>query len=376
MRVAWNLLAFGARAGGMGRYARELAPAVLAERPDLEVHLFLASDAPAWATELAAHPRVTATRLRVATGDPLRRYPAQLLALGHLADRAGCDLVHGAANFVPLTGPLPAVAMVHDVMWIEHAELSGFTPFEARVWRALTWASTRVAQRVLVNSETTARDVERLLGVPRERLDVAPLGTTVAGGATAPAEAEIRTRHGLCGCRVVLSVGQKRPHKNVETIIRALVRLPEDVVLVAPGADDGHGAVLAAVADELGVADRVRLPAWVDDAELEGLYRLADVDVQMSLLEGFGLPALEAMGREVPTIVSTAPALVEAVGDCAVIVPLRDDAGLAAAIARVLDEPGHAADLVTRGRRRCSELTWARTARGTLASWDRALAVQ
>jgi glycosyltransferase involved in cell wall biosynthesis len=374
VRVGINLLAFGPRAGGVGRYVRELAPAMLAERPELELHLFVPSDAPDWTRELAMHPRVALTRLRQTSSNRTLLYLAQLVGLADLARRARCDVLHGPANFVPLLGRLPRVVTIHDVMWIEHAELSGFTPFAARVWGRLTAACARAAQRVVADTEATAADLERLLGVPRGSVDVVLLGAGIEVGTDASSEDDVRTRFGLVGARVLLSVGQKRPHKNIEVVLRALAELPSDVILVAPGADHGHGDNLRALAREIGVADRVRLPSWIDDADLEGLYRLAHVDVQMSLMEGFGLPALEAMQRGVPTVVSTTPALVEAVGDAAVVVEPHDYVGVAAAISRLLGDPAYNAEFVARGHRRCGDLTWSRTARETLASYDRALA--
>lgn len=373
VRVGVNLLAFGARAGGVGRYFRELAPMLLAERAELKLHLFVPADGPLWMTELAQHPRVALTRLRVSSARPGLLYPAQLVGLAGLARRAECDLLHGPANFVPLFGSVPRIVTVHDVMWIEHGQLSGFSPIAAGVWRLLTTLSTHSSRRVIADTEATADDVRRLLRVPRERIDVVLLGAGIEVGVDATPADELRTRYDLGAARVLLSVGQKRPHKNLEAVLRALADLPEDVVLVAPGADSGHGQNLTRLAEQLGVESRVRLPSWVADADLEGLYRLASLDVQMSLLEGFGLPALEAMQRGVPTIVSTTPALAEAVGNAAVLVEPHDHAALAQQAIRVLDEPEHALDLVRRGYQRCSELTWRRTAIQTLESYDRAL---
>ncbi len=373
MRIAANLLALGPAAGGVGRYARELYAELLSVDPGVELELFAPADAPEWVRELAGADRARLTRLRVRSDRPPQLYPAQLVALGDLAERRRCDLVHGPATFVPWTGRTPVVSTIHDVMWIEHPALSGFSRGAALVWRALSMAAAWRATAVLTDTQAAADDLHRLLRVPRHKLDVVLLGAETASRTAPTSPDEVRRRFDLGDARVVLSVGQKRPHKNLETAIRALALLDEDVLLVAPGADAGHGDHLRDLATELGVGERVRLPDWVSDADLEGLYAVASVAAQLSLLEGFGLPAIEAMQRGVPAVVSDTPALVEAAGGAAVVVPATDHAAAAAALRRVLADDHEAAALRERGRRRVDELTWRRTATETLAVFRRAL---
>ena len=97
-----------------------------------------------------------------------------------------------------------------------------------------------------------------------------------------------------------------------------------DAVLVLPGARTPHELELRHLAAELGIEDRVRFPEWLDQAELEGLYRMAACFCLPSLEEGFGLPVLEAMARGVPVCCSDASSLPEVVGTAGLLFDPRE----------------------------------------------------
>ena len=306
-------------------------------------------------------------------GAPYLHLAAQALTLNQTALRYGCDLIHGPVYFGPVYGSVPTVITVLDLMWWEHPSLTGFEGVGRHGWNLLTRLAVRHARRVVTISEAAKSDIERLLGLAPGKIDVTLLGGSGSSRVIPRAEPALRQELGLGGKRVLLCVAQKRPHKNHETVIRALTRLPEDVVLVAPGADDGYGRNLARLAEGLGVGDRVRMLEWVDEPTLEGLYALAELVVQMSLMEGFGLPALEAMQRNVPVIVSDTPALAEVVSGSGLVIPALDNDALAHAIREVLLNTELSGELRANGRERAAELTWDRTASETVMTFEAAL---
>ncbi len=132
-----------------------------------------------------------------------------------------------------------------------------------------------------------------------------------------------------------------------------------DIGLVLAGADGwGAEAVHTAVANSRH-RDRIRLTGWVDgQSPRAALLRDATVLAYPSLYEGFGLPPLEAMGVGVPVVTTRVGSIPEVLGDAADLVAPRDPAALAAAVARVLTDDDHRAELVRRGRERASRYSW------------------
>jgi glycosyltransferase involved in cell wall biosynthesis len=211
--------------------------------------------------------------------------------------------------------------------------------------------------------------------VPRERIEVTPLG--VHAVADAPADAgSLRVSLGLGGQRIVLCVAQKRPYKNLPSLIRALPYLDEDVALVLVGAPTAHEDELRALAEQLGVAGRVRFPGWLADAELERLYALSQLFVLPSLIEGFGIPVLEAMAHGVPVACSNVSALPEVAGDAALLFDPERQEEVTGAIRRLLDDRALAERLVARGHKRVASFSWKRTGAASLVGYRNAIAAR
>jgi len=371
MRVALNMIWISEGAGGVGRYARELVGAMVALRPDLRLHLVVSRDAP---PDLRSEPWAGEVRWEVAPvrlSGPPTHLAAQFAMLPALALARRVQLVHGLANVVPVHIPrVRTVVTLHDLIWLHEGSDWG----DARAVRAvrrLALLSGRRADRILAVSHTAARDLAEAAGLDAAKIDVAPHGVRAAAQAGEDA-ATLRARYELGGAPVILCVAQKRPYKNIASLIRALPELAA-AVLVAPGAPTAHEAELRELAARLEVADRVRFPPYVSDTELEGLYRLARCFALPSRDEGFGLPVLEAMQRDVPVACSDRGALPEVAGDAALLFDPDDQPAVTAALRTLLHDHERVAELVRRGRERVALHTWERTARLTLDCYERAL---
>ena len=267
------------------------------------------------------------------------------------------DLVHATGGAVPATD-LPLVATIHDLAWRRHPEVAtqrGHHMFEA-------WLSdARRSARVVCPSEATRSDLLEA-GFADDQVVVVPLGADTVAAAPDQA-AELRARHGLDG-PVVLWVGTVEPRKNLRVLARAVASLDlEGLTLVVVGPTGWREDLSAAVAP---LGDRVVVTGPVDEATKHAWFDAADVFCFPSLLEGFGLPVLEAMGHGTPVVTSAGTATAEVVGDAGLTVDPTNMDGLAEAISSVLSDSDLAARLGEAGRLRAATMTWDAAAEATV----------
>jgi glycosyltransferase involved in cell wall biosynthesis len=378
LRVGLNLFYWVRESGGSGTYARELIPALLEAEPGIRITAFVSRELPEevrgapWAGEIdwVTFP------FTVTHGPPLNfaaTMGSQWGALPAIALRRRLQVVHGLANITPLLAPgVATVATLLDLIWLRHPETMDR---KATIGMKMTApVSAKRADRVIAISEAAKHDIIETLGIPASRIDVTHLGIN-AGSEVAPAdEGALRERLGLGGAPVVLCVAQKRSHKNLLGLVRAVAEVADrDARLVLPGSPTPHEDELRAEAARLGIADRVVFPAWLTREELEGLYRLSGAFVLPSFEEGFGLPLLEAMARDVPVATSNISSMPEVAGEAAEYFDPHSPREIAAAIDRILGDGGRRERLVAAGRERVAHFTWSRTAEATLDVYRRAI---
>jgi glycosyltransferase involved in cell wall biosynthesis len=376
LHVGLNLTYLLNESGGAGTYARQLIPALLTAEPGLRLTAFTSADSPAWLLESEWSDQIEVVRFGVsaASGPPWQTGQVllkQWLTLPRLARRRGVDVVHGLANIVPPVMPgVASVVSVLDVIWKHFPQtLSRRSTFGMKV---VTPVSARRADRVIALTDAAAASISSAFSIPRSKFDITPLAPAMGGAVSA--EQDVRTSLGLGDATVVVCVAQKREHKNLLGLIRAVARIDDpSLVLVLPGSPTPHEADLRVEANRLGVGDRVLFPAWISDADLRGLYALAAGAVLPSFEEGFGLPVLEAMASGTPVACSDIPVLREVAGYAAVFFDPHDLQQMARVITRIVRDPIVSRDLVDRGRARANEFSWDTTARATLASYRRAL---
>jgi glycosyltransferase involved in cell wall biosynthesis len=166
---------------------------------------------------------------------------------------------------------------------------------------------------------------------------------------------------------MVFACRQLFPRKGIRFLIEAAAeirpRFP-DLKLIIAG-DGFERPDLEALARRLGIGDAVTFLGWVPNTALPPYYRAAALSVIPSLEEGFGIPAAEAMGCEVPVVASDAGGLPEVVehGVTGLVVPRGDSHALAAAMEQLLSDPLMRRRMGVAGRERALRLfDWDRTA--------------
>jgi glycosyltransferase involved in cell wall biosynthesis len=359
--------------GGMEVVARELIPALRQAGPDLSMTAFINREAAEaregpWIEEIPSV--VVPVRARRRT--EWVRGEQQLLP--RMARREGVDLVHSFASTAPGWGRFRRVVTIHDLIYRIYPEAhSGVLSLGMRM---LVGLAARRSHRVIADSKSTRDDLVRLLRVPKDRIDVVPLGVGDGDQAPATPEHELRERYDLGTRPLALSVSAKRPHKNLIRLLEALELIPDErrPMLVIPGYSTWHESELRERARATSLEDDVRFLSWVSSRDLEGLYAASTCFVFPSLYEGFGLPVLEAMRRGLPVACSDRSSLPEVAGKAALMFDPEDPRAIATAVERLLTDVQLAERLRRAGREQAEGFTWAATANGTVQTYRRALA--
>lgn len=283
------------------------------------------------------------------------------------------DLTHGLAFSLPLVSRVPGVVTMYDLSF---RRLPDRFPAAQRLYLStITRLSCRRARRVVAISEATRRDVTKLLGVPRERIDLAYPGVD-ARFRPLPAE-EVRAFRERLGLpeRFILYLGTLEPRKNLPALVQAFALLRRDqpdLHLVLAGARGWWYHSLLRMISDSNLGDRVHLPGFVPAEDLPSWYNAAAAFAYPSSFEGFGLPVAEALACGRPTVTSDVSSLPEAGGDVALRIPPGDPIALADALARALT-PAEAERARIAGPAHAHTFTWEAAAASLCAAYRRAL---
>lgn len=373
-RVGINAVFLEPGMGGLDTYVRALVPQLVRLAPKTRFTVFCSTGGRSYlrqeswseAVDFATHPLL---------GRRGSKAISELSLLGALASRR-VDLLHSVAMTAPLRTRAVNVVTLADVTWILAPDEGSRATMQ--LWRLIIPPVARAADRLISFSEAAANDIVHHLRVPRDRIDVVALAAGAKGPQSAPTPpGELREKLGLRSGPVILTVSAKKTHKNLIRLTQAMaavVARHSEAMLVLPGRPTEHERQLKQLAEELGIADNVAFPAYVDEADLEGLYGLAQCFVFPSLNEGFGIPILEAMRHGVPVACSQTSSLPEVAGDAARYFDPHNVQEIAGALLEMLENPALAARLAQAGREQESRFSWEATAEGTLESYARAWA--
>jgi glycosyltransferase involved in cell wall biosynthesis len=213
----------------------------------------------------------------------------------------------------------------------------------------------RRSLRVITVSRFSQEELIRRARIPRDRLEVVPLGGEHI--LRSIADERIFSRLPVKPGHYLLAVGSRSPHKNFAAVIAAVSRLDPPVTLVVAG-----GANSRIFDSNSGVPENGFHPAgYVSDEELRALYQHAIGFIYPSLYEGFGLPALEAMWCGCPCVVSNTASLPEICGNAALYCNPGDPDDIARQIRVLLTEPDTREELRRRGLERARDFSWERS---------------
>jgi glycosyltransferase involved in cell wall biosynthesis len=355
---------------GIGRYVEALVERLPRLAPHARFQLWTHPERP----HPVAFDNVTCTPVS-APADGLRT----LLVPSRLGELGPRDVIHFPFSLLGRGLRCATVVTIHDLMWLEQPELVDGRTLVRQVrqqyyQRGMRWAMQH-ATRIIAVSEATASRIRAVSPESEGRIRVTH---NAASSAFSPASDEQEAARAASsvlgtGSPYYLVVGISEPYKGHEVAVRAFARAAVDDELLVLLQRAGSSASLRRLAEQLGVGHRVRLLQAVTGDELLALLRGARALLQPSLMEGFGIPALEAMACGCPVIGSDTPALVEVMGGAGLHAAVGSDQAMAQALQR-LRGSGVRDELRQKGLARARAFSWERTAEATLAVYREAAA--
>lgn len=345
-----------ARRTGTENYSLHVLRHLLADDDQHAYRLYLSAPLPEGL--LPVGPR-TSTRLI--------RLPRLWTQVGLSAEmlRAPPDVLFVPSHVLPLVTPRRGVVVVYDVghRFFPRAHTLG-------EWLYVEWAvrrHVRLATALLTISQASKRDLVRLYHAAPERVAVAYPAVEPRFRPAPPADVQrVRKTYGL-GERYVLHLGTVKPRKNLPRLVHAFARadLPHSTQLALGGMTTfGDDAVRRAI-DRTGLGERVRWLAYVPETDLPALYTGAAGVAIVSLYEGFGMPALEALACGAPVVAGNRGSLPEIVEGAGLLVDPLDVGSIARGLEQVVGDAGLAERLRAAGPPRARAFTWNEAARVT-----------
>ena len=374
------------RGRGIGRFAQNLAEAIIRQSGRHDITIFLNSALESQGSDLQRHfidllcPK--SVKMWTPGPDPEREREAFLAGLAPdmvLVPSLFEGIVTPAFTSIPSTpGAAPTAVVMHDLIPLVRRDLYLDTNPTLEHWYNGKLEHLRRADLLLCNSDDTRRDCITLL--PFEEKRVITIGGGVdprIGPERIPFEEALDLRRTLGLTKpFVMYVGGIDPRKNIEGLIDAFAELPSDIrrrhqIAVVCAASEADQARLRAQAEAVGLPpDCVVMTGAVTDEILVKLYNLCRLFVFPSLHEGFGLPAIEAMACGAPVIASNGGSLPEVVGRQDALFPPHDKPVFVARLLAGLVDEAWRASLSSHGLKRARDFTWDGSAERALAAME------
>ena len=223
-----------------------------------------------------------------------------VLLMKHRSDYKNFDVVHFTSFALPLFPPKNSVATIHDLI---HLCTGSF--IQKAYYQVFVRLTLRLIRRVIAVSSWTKSELIRSFSLPKDKVQVIGnfLDETWFKDAVPPFQHTTP---------YFISVANSKPHKNVETLLRASLDLWKrgidfDLFLVGARMDD----FLESRPELRSFGHHLRYFAKISDSELRSLYRGAKAFISTSILEGFNLPVVEALSQKCPVLLSRAEAHLE-----------------------------------------------------------------
>ncbi len=366
---------------GYGRHLRSLLRALLQEDRRNQYTLCFDYQPEPGTVPDGCEVRVAGAKVpaAIAASASGRRSLGDMCRLSRLLSDPQFDLIlfPTVYSFVPVTGPATRLVMIHDVIAETFPQLTVPSPTARLFWNLKVAWARRQADAIVTVSEYSKHGIMDRFHVPEDRVFLAgEAGDAAFRRLDRPELTPLLAGLGLSkDQRFVVYVGGFSPHKNLDALVHAFASVQDENVRLVLVGDyqrevfHSYYSTVRALVDSKGLAGRVSFAGFVPDQDLAVLLNLADVLVLPSLMEGFGLPAVEAAACGCPVIATTASPLPELLPGAGLFVK-PNEAELTQALAAVLGSAELRQRLGAAGVEAAGRLTWAAAARQMLEIFE------
>lgn len=343
---------------GWNRYTVNL----IAQLPQFGVRPVLLAPQPIHQSHLERFPLDC---FEVHVAPPMRNLKWEQFWLPQQCRQLRLDLLHSTFNFgLPWSAPCPMLLTLHDTIdpiyygrqtaWYDRIRLN------CLISSGYHWLARTRADRIITVSKHAKSDIIKYLRVPARRIDVTyeAADPHFHEPISADTRHDVRERYSLPK-RYVFYVGGWEQRKNIPFLLRAFAEAAcPNLHLVLAGGNDERRADLILMATALGIADRLRLIGWVDEADLPALYAESLVFVYPSEYEGFGLQLCEAMACGCPVFAAHATCLPEVLGHGGETFTLKSTTELVMLLQRIATDENNRRTQIDRATSRSKEFSW------------------
>ena len=269
----------------------------------------------------------------------------------------------------------PLVSTIHAT---EAGRNSGIHNEEQRYVNDTEWLLTYESSEVIVNSKYMKNELQRLFGLPYEKINVVSNGINLTTYSGVERDYDFRRQYAADNEKIILFMGRLVYEKGVQHLISAMPKILEqynDAKLVIAG-KGGMEESLKAQAESMGLGDKVYFTGYLDAKKVSKIYKCADISVFPSTYEPFGIVALEAMLAGVPTVVSDVGGLGEIVthGEDGLKSYAGNSNSIADSILALLFDAQLSENVVKKAKQKVkNEYNWAKIAQDTHFTYQKAI---
>jgi glycosyltransferase involved in cell wall biosynthesis len=294
----------------------------------------------------------------------------QIEMLSHLRQLKP-DLFHSPSFIVPFLSSVPLVTTIHD---LNHVVLSeNYSIFHRLYYSILLARKIKRSKAVITVSGFSKQEIINFFRTQPEHVRVIHNGISEQFH-----NPPVHGTQELENCRkkyelpneYILSIGNKKPHKNIARLVEAWARSNVSTPLVLLSDFD---ASLLEIAEAHHKKHNLHFLRFVPNSALPAIYAGARLFVYPSIYEGFGFPPLEAAACGVPVVVSNCSSLPEVMRDCALYINPSNTEDITRTLEKAMTDSAEQQDRISRGRELVKSYSWARAAEATHSVYENIL---